>query len=97
MFVAATSVSGQALESAGPKARPRRGDPLDSGVITPPCSVNRAMTILMKILQQNNCMNIKIRQIIGVDLYVEHMKTKQFLLWGVGITHVSPSYGHVYE
>ena len=23
--------------------------------------------------------------------------TQQFLLWGLGIAHVSPSYGHVYD
>jgi len=42
--------AGPALESAGPNARPRGGAPLDSGVITSSCSVNRAMTFLMKIL-----------------------------------------------
>jgi len=35
--------TGPALESAGPNARPRRGAPLDSGVIRSSCSVNRAM------------------------------------------------------
>ena len=35
-------------------------------------------------------MNTKIRrQIIGVDLYVDYMLTNQFLLWGVGISHVT--------
>jgi len=34
---------GPALASAGPNARPRRGAPRSSGVITPSCSVNRAM------------------------------------------------------
>jgi len=42
--------SGPALESAGLNARPRRGVPPDSGVITSSCSVNRAMTFLMKLL-----------------------------------------------
>jgi len=40
-------------------------------------------------------MTKKRRQIIGVDLYIGYMITKQFILWGVDISHVPPSYGHV--
>jgi len=48
-----------ALAGAGPNARPRRGAPLSSGVITSSCSVNCAMTFSRKIFRQNNYMNIK--------------------------------------
>ena len=38
-----------ALAGAGSNARPRRGAPLSTGVITSSCSVYRAMTFLMKL------------------------------------------------
>ena len=37
-------------------------------------------------------MNIKKRQIIGDDLYVGCMIAEQFILWAVGIAHVSSSF-----
>ena len=43
------SEAGPALAGAGPNARNRRGAPLSSGVLTSSCSVNRAMTFLLKI------------------------------------------------
>ena len=41
--------AGPALAGAGPNARPSRGTPLTSGVITSSWSVNRDMAFLMKI------------------------------------------------
>jgi len=38
-----------ALAGAGPNARPRRGAPLSSGVMTSSCSVNCVITFMMKI------------------------------------------------
>jgi len=55
---------GPAPAGVGPNARPRRGAPLSSGVITSLCSVNRAMTFLMKKFLRNTSMNIKKRQSI---------------------------------
>jgi len=47
------------LAGAGPNARPRRGALLSSGAMTSSCSVNRAMSFLVKMIFQNNCTNIK--------------------------------------
>jgi len=55
--------AGQALAGAGPKARPRRGAPLSSGVMTSSCSVNRTATVMMKMFWLNDYMNIKKRKI----------------------------------
>jgi len=45
----ATLVTGPALASAGPKARPGRGALLRNDVMLPSCSVNLAMTFLIKM------------------------------------------------
>jgi len=68
------------IARAGPS---RCGAPLIS-VMTSSCSVNRAMTFLMKIIQQNNSTrtNIKKWQIIGHDLHEGYMIAEQFILWG---------------
>jgi len=47
------------VASAGPNVKPRRGAHLSRGVMTSPCSVNRAMTFLMVMFLQNKYINIK--------------------------------------
>jgi len=55
---------GPALAGAGPNARPKRGAPLTSGVITPSWSVNRAMTFLMKISAKLLCEYKKVGKLL---------------------------------
>jgi len=48
--------------------------------------------ILVYILIYRNAEGVHGLRKVGTPVIAQ-----QFLLWGVGIAHVSPSYGHVYD